>query len=77
MERHFTEDPIFVLASKYCLTPVIPSYRELMETLDYQDLQGRPDWLVCLDPWDLLGHPDLLDLLDQVIVLDLYVFYFC
>lgn len=47
------------------------SDREMKELLDYQDLQEKPDWLVCQDPWDLLGYLDLPDLLDQVIVLDL------
>lgn len=50
---------------------VIPSYRELKETLVYQGLQESPDWLVCLDLLDQLGHLGLPGLLDRVIGLDL------
>lgn len=45
--------------------------RGLEESLVYQDVQERPDWLVCLGPlgrWAQRGPPDLRD---QVIVLDL------
>lgn len=45
--------------------------RELKENLVYPELQERPDWLVCLDPWDQSGNLDLPGLPDQVIVLDL------
>lgn len=51
--------------------PVIPSHRDLEETLVYLELQDSPDWLVCLDPLDQLDLLGLLDLLAQVIVLDL------
>lgn len=46
--------------SNICCVAVHP-HRESKEVLDYQDLQGRPDWPVCLDlgdPWGHLDHPD-------------------
>lgn len=64
---------IYVCISLYSTLIILtlPSCRELKENLVYPELQERPDWLVCLDPWDQLGNLDLPGLPDQVIVLDL------